>query len=288
MNRGLIIFAAGALVLLALSMFQVQQAERALVLRLGEVKRTDYEPGLHFKLPIADSVVKFDSRIQTLDSQPERYLTSEKKNVLVDSFVKWRIREIERFYTSVRGDPQRANDRLMAVVQKQLKDEFGKRTIRQVVSGERKEVMTKLADALGQQGKELGIEIIDTRIKRVDLPEAVSKSVFDRMTAERKEVAQRFRSEGERQAAQIRAEADRDASIIIANAEREAEELRGLGDAEATKTYADAYNRDAEFYSFYRSLDAYKNSFKNKQDVLLIEPSAEFFKYFGGTERQAN
>ncbi|MCB1739033.1 MAG: protease modulator HflC [Gammaproteobacteria bacterium] len=284
MNKGLIIFLVGAVILVSLSVFKVDQTEKALLLRLGEVKQAQFEPGLHFKLPIADTVVKFDARIQTLDSASERYLTSEKKNVLVDSFVKWRVNHEEQFYTSVRGDPATANDRLMAVVQKQLKDEFGKRTIQQVVSGERAEVMTVLANALQKQAGELGIEIVDTRIKRVDLPEEVSISVYNRMTAERKEVAQRFRSEGERQALEIRAEADRDSTIILANAERDAQEIRGEGDAEATRIYADAFSQDAEFYSLYRSLEAYKRSFNDPSDVLLLEPDTEFFKYFKQSE----
>lgn len=281
-SKTLIVVVVGVAILVALSLFRVQETETALKLQLGRVERTDYEPGLHFKLPIIETVIKFDKRVQTLDSEPELYLTNEKKNVVVDSFVKWRVSDPHRFYTSTGGSPMRANERLSVVVQKQLKDEVGKRTLQQVVSGERAEIMDTLRLSAKQASEDLGIEIIDARLRRVDLPERVSQSVYDRMSAERKEVAQRFRSEGEERARQIRAEAEREREVILAGAERDAQTLRGDGDGKSTEIYATAYGRDAEFYAFYRSLDAYRNSFSNASDVLLIDPSSQFFRFFKG------
>lgn len=281
-NKALLVVLIGALVLGSMSVFQVHETEKALKMQLGRVERDDYKPGLHFKLPIVETVVKLDGRVQTLDAEPQQYLTSEKKNVIVDSFVKWRIKEVSRYYTSVSGSPQRANDRLSVVVQKLLKDEFGRRTIQQVVSGQRGEIMDKLLASLQQQGDNLGITVIDARIKRVDLPNSVSQSVFLRMASERKEVARLFRSEGEERARQIRAEAERQAEIIVAEAERDAQKLRGDGDGQATEIYARAFGQDPEFYSFYRSLEAYRTTFNNPSDILLLQPNSDFFKYFKG------
>lgn len=280
MNRAYIVAIAIIALLGFASVFTVDERERAIKLQLGEIKRQDYKPGLHFKLPVFQNVLKFDARIQTLDSDPQLYLTSEKKNVIVDSFVKWRIRDVDTYYTSTGGVPQRANDRLSAVIIKRLKDEFGKRTINQVVSGERAEIMDKLTISARERAKELGLEIVDVRIKRVDLPEKVSQSVYDRMAAERKEVAKRFRSEGEEQARQIRAEADREAEVIIAEAERDGQKIRGDGDGRATETYAQAYSQDPEFYGLYRSLNAYQKSFNDRSDIMLLEPNTQFFRYF--------
>jgi membrane protease subunit HflC len=267
-----------------MSVFTVDERERAINLQLGEVVRADYEPGLHFKMPLVQNILKFDKRIQNLDSDPELYLTLEKKNVKVDSFVKWRILDVVRYYTSTGGSPGRASNRLSAVIQKSLKDEFGKRTIQQVVSGERTEIMDKLRLSAKQQADELGIEIIDVRIKRIDLPEQVSASVYARMAAEREQVAKKFRSEGEEQSKKIRAEADREREIIIAEAQRDAQKVKGDGDGRATEIYANAYSQDEEFYSLYRSLAAYRNTFNNPSDVLLIEPNSQFFKYFKSAE----
>ena len=253
-----------AAIIVSMSIFTVDERERALNLQLGEVVRADYEPGLHFKKPLIQDVIKFDSRILNLDSDPELYLTLEKKNVKVDSFVKWRITDVVQFYTSTGGSPGRASNRLSAVIQKSLKDEFGKRTIQQVISGERTEIMDKLRLSAKQQADELGIEIIDVRIKRIDLPEEVSASVYARMAAEREQVAKKFRSEGEEQGKRIRAEADREEAVIIAEAERDAQKLKGDGDG--------------------RSLGAYRNTFNNPSDVLLVEPNTQFFKYFKGAE----
>lgn len=283
-SKTLIVVVVGLLVLGALSVFRVQETETALKLQLGRIERSDYQPGLHFKMPIVESVIKFDKRIQTLDSEPELYLTNEKKNVVVDSFVKWRVRDPERFYTSVGGNPLRANDRLSVVVQKRLKDEIGKRTLQQVVSGERGQIMDTLRVSAKKQAEDLGIEIVDARIKRVDLPEKVSQSVYDRMAAERKQVAKLFRSEGEERARQIRAEAERDREVILAEAERDAQKIRGDGDGRSTEIYAGAFGRNREFYSFYRSLEAYRSTFSNASDVLLLEPTSQFFKYFKGDQ----
>ena len=262
-----------------LSIFTVDMREKALKLQFGEIKRSDFQPGLHFKW-FWQSVLRFDARIQTLDSDPQLYLTSEKKQVIVDSFVKWKVREVEQYYTSTGGNPLIANQRLSVVVVKALRDEFGKRTVHQVVSGERGEIMETMRVSALQQADELGIDIVDVRIKRVDLPERVSQSVFQRMATERQEVAKRFRSEGEEMALEIRAQADREQRVILAEAERDAQKLRGNGDAAATETYANAYSQDSEFYSLYRSLNAYRNTFSNPSDVLLLEPNTQFFRYF--------
>ena len=271
-------------IIASMSIFTVDEREKAINLQLGEVVRADYAPGLHFKLPLVQEILKFDSRIQNLDSDPELYLTLEKKNVKVDSFVKWRIKDVVRYYTSTGGSPGRASNRLSAVIQKSLKDEFGKRTIQQVVSGERTEIMDKLVLAGEKQAKELGIEIIDVRIKRIDLPEQVSASVYARMAAEREQVAKKFRSEGEEQGKKIRAEADREREVILAEAQREAQKVKGNGDGRATEIYANAFSQDEEFYTLYRSLAAYRNTFNSPSDVLVLDPSTQFFKYFKGTE----
>ena len=277
-NRTYLVAAVILLGLGALSMFTIDMREKALKLQFGEIKRSDYVPGLHFKW-FWQSVLKFDARIQTLDSDPQLYLTSEKQ-VIVDSFVKWRVREVEQYYTSSGGNPLIANQRLSVVVVKALRDEFGKRTVRQVVSGERAEIRETMLKSASAQADELGIEIIDVRIKRVDLPGNVSQSVFDRMAAERKQVAKKFRSEGEELAREIRAQAEREREILLAEAEREGQKIRGNGDATATDTYAQAYGQDSEFYSLYRSLDAYRNTFNKPSDLLLIEPNTQFFRYF--------
>ena len=279
--RVLLVIAA---IIVSQSIFTVDERERAINLQLGEVVRFDYEPGIHFKLPLIQEILKFDRRIQNLDSDPELYLTLEKKNVKVDSFVKWRIKDVVRYYTSTEGSPSRASNLLSAVIQKSLKDEFGKRTIQLVVSGERTEIMDKLVFSAKNQAQELGIEIIDVRIKRIDLPEEVSASVYARMAAEREQVAKKFRSEGEEQGKRIRAEADREREVILAEAQRDSQKIKGDGDGRATEVYANAFSKDEEFYALYRSLGAYRNTFNNPSDVLLIEPNTQFFKYFKGAE----
>lgn len=253
--------------------------------------QADYAPGLHFKIPFVQNVRTFDARIQTTDADPERYLTGEKKNVLVDSFVKWRIGDVERFYTSTGGDVNLASSRLSQFVKKGLKDEFGKRTIQQVVSGERGQIMERLAGkqsetgevtggTLRQEAAGLGIQIVDVRIKRIDLPEDVSVSVYRRMQAERQRVAREFRSRGHEVAKRIRAEAERERTVILAEAERDSQTARGEGDAIAAETYAKAYDQDPDFYAFYRSLDAYRSSFRDRSDILLLDTESDFFRFF--------
>jgi len=279
-GKALLVVVLGALVLGSMSVFTVDQRETALKLQLGEIKRTDYQPGLHFKMPLFQEVLKFDERIQTLDAEPALFLTNEKKNLKVDSFVKWRIHDVSKYYTSTGGNARRASDRLGVVIQKRMKDEFGKRTIHQVVSGQRAELMTKLTEEAKKEAKRLGIEIVDVRLKRIDLPEQVSQSVYQRMSAERTKVAKKFRSEGEEKAKTIRAEAARERQVILAEARRDGDKTRGDGDAKATRIYADAFGRDAEFFALYRSLNAYKDAFSNRSDILLIDPSSEFMRYF--------
>ena len=286
MNKAYMIGLIVLAVIGGLSIFTVDEREVALKLRLGRIEQVGYEPGLHFKWPLVENVLKFDSRVQNLDADPQLYLTVEKKNVIVDSFVKWRIQDVERFYTSTTGSVLRANERLSAVVVKQLRDAFGSRTIQQVVSGERAEIMDNLVLALKRQADELGVAIIDARMKRVDLPERVSQSVFDRMSAERKEVAKRFRSEGEERGRRIRADADKQREVILAESERDAQKIRGDGDGRATEIFANAFSEDAEFYALYRSLNSYKNTFNNPSDVLLLEPNTQFFRYFKDAQGQ--
>ncbi len=260
--------------------FTVDERERAIKFRLGEIVKTDFEPGLYFKLPLVNNVRKFDARIITLDANPERYLTSEKKNVIVDSFVKWQIADVGTYYTAMGGDEHNANLRLSQIIKDGLRGEFGKRTIQEVVSGERAEIMAILTENAAEQAKEFGINVVDVRIKRIDLSEDVSTSVFLRMEAERARVAKDLRSKGAEAAERIRADADRQRTIIIADAFRAAEQLRGEGDGEAAAIYAAAYEQDAEFYSFYRSLNAYRDSFKDKSDIMVLDPANDFFKYF--------
>ncbi len=284
--KALLALLAGLGILAGLSVFTVDQRQVAILLQFGKVERTDLEPGLHFKVPVVQNILKFDARIQTLDSDPQNYLTFEKKNVIVDSFVKWRIADVRRFYTSAGGSILQANNRLGEVILKRLRDEFGKRTIQQVVSGERTEIMNELRVAAKDQADELGLEIVDVRVKRVDLPEDVSQSVYNRMRAERQEVAKRFRSEGEEEARELRAAANKDREVIIAEADREAQITRGSGDARATEIYASAFGQDREFYKLYRSLNAYRTAFGSTSDILLLEPKSEFFDYFKGSDAQ--
>jgi membrane protease subunit HflC len=280
-NKMFVLIALGVVVLgVASSAFTVKEWERAILFQFGEVVRTDYSPGLHFKIPIVNNVRKFDGRVMTLDAEPERYLTAEKKNLIVDAFVKWRIEDIKQYYTAMGGDADRTNVRLSQIIKDGLRAEFGKRTIQEVVSGERKLVMEVLAVNTEAQAKNFGIRIVDVRIKRIDLPEDISTSVYRRMEAERARVAKDLRSRGAEAAERIRADADRQRTVILAEAYREAEQQRGKGDAKAADLYATAFKRDPEFFSFYRSVNAYRESFKDKGDVMLLEPDNDFFKYF--------
>ena len=264
----------------AFSMYQVGQWEKALLFRLGEIVSTDIKPGLHFKMPFVNNVRKFDGRILTLDVEPERFLTVEKKNVIVDSFVMWRIADVSRYYTAVLGDQRHAGQRIEQVIKDGMRGQFSKRTINEVVSGERARIMRDLTADANRQTAAIGIEIVDVRVKRVDLPSEVSNSVYRRMQAERSRVAKEFRSQGAEEAEKIRADADRQRQVIIANAYNQAEQVRGQGDARAAEIYADAYSRDEEFYSFHRSLQAYKQSFQQGNDMMLLQPDGEFFDYF--------
>ena len=269
-----------ALVVLAMSMFTVDQRQFAVVFQLGEVKRAISEPGLYFKVPMVQNVRYFEKRIITLDNaEPERFITSEKKNVLVDSYIKWRIVDPKLYYISVSGDESRAKTRLNQTVNAGLREEFGKRTVHDVVSGERDKIMEQMREKADSDARKIGVQIVDVRVKRVELPTEVSDAVYRRMEAERKRVANELRSEGSAEAEKIRADADRQREIIIAEAYRDAQKIKGEGDAKATSTYAQAFGQNTEFYAFYRSLEAYRASFRNKGDVLVIEPNSEFFKY---------
>lgn len=280
-NLGTILLTAiAALLLLSLSAFTVDQREYALVFRLGEVVSVKKEPGLYFKIPMVENVRYFDKRILTLNwVEPDRFLTSEKKNVLVDSFVKWRIVDPMKYYVSVKGDELQAERRLSQTVNDGLRAEFGKRTIHEVVSGERSKIMEILRQRADRDSRQMGIQVLDVRLKRVDLPQEVSESVYQRMEAERKRVANELRSQGAGAAEKIRADADKQREVIIAEAFREAQRTKGEGDAKAAEIYAQAYGKNPEFYAFYRSLEAYRNSFKNKSDVFVLEPDSDFFKY---------
>lgn len=265
----------------ASSVYIVLQTERAVLLRFGEVVNADVEPGLHFKLPWVNQVRTFDGRILTFDSPPERFLTVEKKPLDVDFYVKWRISDTEAYYIGTTGDEARADALLAQRIKTGLRNQFGERTVHEVVSGERDLLMDELVhNTTGITERELGVEIIDIRVKRIDLPERVSQSVFQRMRSEREREAREYRSTGREQAEVIRAAADRQKTILEAQAYRDAQRLRGEGDARAAAIYAQAYNQDSEFYSFMRSLEAYRESFRERGDILVLDPDSEFFKYF--------
>ena len=277
---GLLIGLVVVLVLLSASMFTVDQRQNAMVFQLGEVVSVKKTPGLYFKVPLIQNVRYFDTRILTLDAaDPERFITSEKKNVLVDSFIKWRVIDVTQYYVSVGGDETRAQIRLNQTVNDGLRAEFGKRTIHEVVSGQRDEIMNLIRAKADTDARKIGVQVVDVRIKRVDLPETVSVDVFRRMEAERKRVANELRATGAAEAEKIKADADKQKEIIVAGAYRDAQRMKGEGDAKASAEYAAAYGKNPEFYAFYRSMQAYRESFKNKSDVMVVDPSADFFKY---------
>lgn len=268
------------LVLGALSVFTVDQRQAALVFQLGEVVRIETQPGIKLKVPLIQNIRYFDTRILTLDAaEPERFITSEKKNVLVDYFIKWRIVDVEKFYVSFAGDEKRGMNRLAQTVNDGMRAEFGKRTVHDVVSGERDDIMEALRAKADQDARRYGVQVMDVRIKRVDLPTEVSESVYRRMEAERKRVANELRSTGAAEAEKIRADADKQREVIIAEAYRDAQRLKGEGDARAAAIYAAAYSKNPEFYAFYRSMESYRNSFRNKSDVMVLQPNSEFFRY---------
>ncbi|MDH5445227.1 MAG: protease modulator HflC [Gammaproteobacteria bacterium] len=281
MKMSLLVIIAVAVFVLLSTIFTVTEKELAMKFRLGEIVKTDYEPGLHFKLPFINNIRKFDKRILTLDARPALYLTKEKKNVNVDFFVKWRIREVATYYKSMSGGNERtAMERIYTIINDSLRDEFSKRTILELLSGERREIMDTTTKVSNEQVTKFGIEVVDVRIKRIDYSEDISESVFNRMVAERTRVAKDYRSRGAEAAEKIRADADRKVTVLKAEAYSQSQKVRGSGDAKASEIYARAYSRNPEFYSFYRSLDAYRNVFNNENDMLVLEPDSEFFDYF--------
>ncbi|MDA1338980.1 MAG: protease modulator HflC [Methylophilales bacterium] len=275
------------LIIASLSTFTVDQREHAVVFRLGEIVSVKGDPGLYVKVPLVDNVRFFDKRILTYDSsQPDRFITSEKKNVLVDSYIKWRITDPSKYYVSVNGDEQQAERRLTQTVNDGLRAEFGKRTIQEVVSGERSEIMDIIKERADRDSRQIGIEILDVRLRRVDLPKEVSESVYQRMDAERKSVANELRSQGFADSEKIRAEAEKQRDIIITEAYREAQTIKGKGDAKAARIYADSFSKNAEFYDFYRSLEAYRKSFDGKDDIMVLDANSDFFKYLRGPSKK--
>ncbi len=267
-------------VLVYASTFVVYQWETAIKLRLGEIVGSDYSPGLHFKVPLLNKIMIFDARIQTLDSRPERFLTIEKKDVIVDSYAKWRINNAAQFFRSTGGDSSRTARLLSERINTSLRNEFGKRTIQEVVSEDRLELMKVLTKELDTQAVELGVEVVDVRVKKIDLPPEVSESVYNRMRAERERVARDLRAKGSEAAERIRADADRQRTVTLADAYKEAEETRGKGDGKAAEIYAASYQQDPEFYSFYRSLNAYRSAFGQEGSTLVLAPTSDFFRFF--------
>jgi len=269
-----------AFAMLTLSVFTVDQRQHAIIFQLGEVKDVISDPGLYFKWPMIQNVRFFDKRILTMDTaEPERFLTAEKKPVLVDSYVKWRIRDVKQYYISVNGDESVAKTRLAQTVNSSLREEFGKRSVHDVVSGERDKIMADVQRKTDADARTMGVQIVDVRLKRVDYPTDVSESVYRRMETERKRVANELRSQGAAEAEKIKADADRQREITIAEAYRDAQKIKGEGDAKSSSVYAQAFNQNPEFYKFYRSLEAYRQSFRSKSDVMVVDPSSEFFKY---------
>ncbi|HZW13575.1 MAG TPA: protease modulator HflC [Noviherbaspirillum sp.] len=291
MNRLVSTAIAGLIILTILlsTLFVVDQRQYAIVFALGEVKKVISEPGLHFKLPPPfQNVVFMDKRILTLDTpEADRFITAEKKNILVDAYVKWRIREPRLYFVSFTGDEKRAQDRMSQMIKAALNEEITKRTVREVISGERSKVMNAIHKKVAEEAKQIGVEIIDVRLKRVDYVEQINTSVYDRMKAERVRVANELRSTGAAESEKIRADADRQRTVILAEAYRDAEAIRGDGDAKATQIYSQAFGQNPEFFKFYRSLEAYRASFKNRNDLMVVDPNSEFFKYFKSTSAGA-
>ncbi len=280
MKNILIIIVAAVVFIFTTSTYTVDERETAIKFRFKEIVETDIKPGLHFKIPFVNTVEKFSTLILTLDAQPDRFLTGEKKYVKVDFFVKWRINDVSKFYRATRGDLARAQNRLESIMKDGLRNEFSTRTIKEAITGERGEIMTALREKAKESASSLGIEIVDTRVSQIDFPESVSESVYERMRSERQRVAQDFRSRGRAEGEKIKAVADREAVIIEANAYREAEKIRGQGDAKSAELYAQAYQKNPEFFAFYRSLGAYKKSMGKGGDIMVIEPDSDFFRYF--------
>ncbi|MFP4129870.1 MAG: protease modulator HflC [Halorhodospira sp.] len=271
-----------AAILAYFSVYTVSEREVALKFRLGEIIESDIEPGLHIKTPFVNSVRKFDARVQNLDEEPERYLTAEQKNLIVDSFVKWRVVDAKRFYTTVRGEPERANQRLREIIRDALRAEFGKRSVQDIISGERVEIMDILRRTTAEAADSLGLEVLDVRLKRIDFPEEVTESIFERMATERGQVAREIRAEGEEAAERIRAQAERRRTVLLAEAYRDGQDLRGEGDASAAEVYAGAYGEEPDFFAFQRSLRSYREAFQDKEDLFILSPESEFMRYFDG------
>ena len=262
------------------SLFTVSEIEAAILFKWGKIERSDYQPGLHVKIPFVNNVRKFDKRIQTFDAKPEDYLTEEKKILVVDSFIQWRIEDVEAFYVSMRGDMEIAQERIATIVKEGLRNEFGRRNMYEVISGERHIIMDDINKSANIDVKNFGVRIVDVRIKRIEFPPKVSNKIFRRMETERSRIAKELRAQGNESAAKITAEADRQVTILKADAFKEAEQIRGEGDAKAADIYAVAYGKNKEFFTFYRSLNAYQNTFGGASDIMVIEPDSDFFGYF--------
>ncbi len=269
-----------AAILFLATAFTVKEPEWAILFNLGEIKKADFEPGLHFKVPFVNNVRKFDKRILTEDEQPQRYLTQDQNYVIVDSFIKWRIIDPIVYYNATSGDQNQAGLLIYQKVNDNMRAEFGKRSLHELIAGERESVMKIVTARTNTQTVELGAEVVDVRLKRIDFPEDISESVYGRMRAERERIARQLRSQGEEAAERVRAKADRESTTLLAEGYKQSEITRGKADAVATETYATAYEKDAEFYSFYRRLNAYQNSFSNQGDVMLLDPKSDFFKFF--------
>jgi len=287
--KGLIVGVIGLLVLLLLldGVYTVKQTERAILLRFGAVQEADVAPGLHFKLPIAESVKKTEARVLTLDTSPESYFTLEKKPVIVDSYAKWRVKDVIKYYQASSFDEARAEGLLQQRVNEGLRNQISRRVMREVVSGSRDEFMEEITKKLDEvMQAEFGVEVIDVRVKRIDLPPEASTAVYERMNSERQILARQFRATGRERALGIRADADRQAVVIAANAYKEAEQTRGDGDARATDIYAGTFGKDPEFYEFYRTLNAYSNVFQDKSDLLVLDPGSPFLRYLGNRDEE--
>ena len=284
----LIIGIAVLLFVLAMSVYTIDQRKAAIKFQLGEVVAVQTDPGLYFLVPVMQNVRLYDTRIQTLEARdPERFLTSENRNVLVDSFVKWRVVDVRQYYVSVRGDSLQAEARISQTVNDALRAEFAKRTVHDVVSGERDKIMSGIAEKVDQDVRRIGVAVVDVRLKRVDFVPEISSDVYRRMESERKRVANELRATGQAEGEKIKADADRQRQVIVAEAYRDAQKVKGEGDAQASRIYAEAFGRNPEFYSFYRSMEAYRQSLRNKSDVMVVDPSSDFFKYFKSPGRGA-
>ncbi|MGJ8693241.1 MAG: protease modulator HflC [Thalassotalea sp.] len=285
MKNLLVIIFAALILLVVSSVFIVSEGQRGIVFQFKKIKRDDagemvvFEPGLHFKIPLLESVKKLDARIQTLDEAPDRFVTSEKKDLMVDSYVKWRIVDFSTFYLRTAGNIENAKALLKQKVNNGLRTEFGNRTIKEIVSGDRDGIMSEALESASSSRQDLGIEVIDVRVKAINLPKEVSSSIYERMRAERTAVAKEHRSQGQEQSEIIKATIDAKVTIMLADAQKKSFEVRGEGDALAARVYSDSYSKDAEFYSFVRSLEAYENSFNSKNDILVVQPDSDFFQY---------